>query len=837
MGVVYLGRDPVIGRLVALKTIRAVSEDDVEQREFQERFLREAQAAGILSHPNIVTVHDVGEDSATETSFIAMEYVEGKNLKQLLSEKTPFSSERVAEIVGQVAEALDYAHRRGIVHRDVKPANIIITPEGQVKITDFGIAKTEKSNLTTTGQFLGTPNYMSPEQVTGDAVDGRSDLFSLGVVLYELLTRKKPFSADNLTSISYKIVHEQFVPPETYDASIPPEFADGPRQGPLEGSGREVPARKRLRSRALRVQGARGRAADAPRPRPDGRRGREARVRGRGHGAPVPSSAARGSGTGPARAATGRRTLAVRHPRSDPGFSGSTGFTSRRGRSRHAGSRAASPGHGVRRPVRRGSCKAGRRARSACRTTGSSTNRLARRRARPRPLLRSCRSMTRSPTSTPRCPDPRWSNRPPRAPAASLFPLSTTFRRPPGSLTTARTVPRRSSGSTGWPASRPPPKARPADGDPDADRTARPGSRDPGPPRTRHPRTGPGTAVRRPADGDPPGHPAARPGAGGPGSRRAAVAAVVRRSADGDSPGDSCPGRTRSRWEGPSSRHRQPPAPSSSGTDRPTEILRSPFPPPAPVSVAPPPGSGHGGEEGATERIVDAMKLVAAGAPAPKAPSRPLPAAAARFRSRSLASAEAPLIAGAPRPGPRASATAPSARRAGSDSGTASEASQRAPAPDEEVDQRAVRRADHRCRPAGGRRHRRSPLVEEGEDRRAGAAVDEDREREVKELKEPHGGRGIASSPRGTHRRPSRSSARSFAASPTPRPPGTGWLAPKSRRGRGRRARRSTGRSRRGWPRPARPPRPASSTARSTSFPPSFFSSPRTRMRFRYGNP
>ena len=224
MGVVYLGRDPVIGRLVALKTIRAVSEDDVEQREFQERFLREAQAAGILSHPNIVTVHDVGEDSSTDTSFIAMEYVEGKNLKQLLIEKTPFTFERVAEIVGQVAEALDYAHRRGIVHRDVKPANIIITPENQVKITDFGIAKTEKSNLTTTGQFLGTPNYMSPEQVTGDAVDGRSDLFSLGVVLYELLTRKKPFTADNLTSISYKIVHEQFVPPETYDAGIPPEF-------------------------------------------------------------------------------------------------------------------------------------------------------------------------------------------------------------------------------------------------------------------------------------------------------------------------------------------------------------------------------------------------------------------------------------------------------------------------------------------------------------------------------------------------------------------------------------------------------------------------------------
>jgi serine/threonine protein kinase len=225
MGIVYLGRDPVIGRLVALKTILAIGEDETEQREFGERFLREAQAAGILSHPNIVTIHDVGEDPSSQTAFIAMEYVEGKNLKQLLQEKTAYTWERVAEIIGQVAEALDYAHRRGIVHRDVKPANIIITPEGGVKITDFGIAKIEHSNLTTEGQFLGTPNYMSPEQVTGDAVDGRTDLFSLGVVLYELLTRKKPFTADNLTSISFKIVHEPFVPPETYAAMVPPEFS------------------------------------------------------------------------------------------------------------------------------------------------------------------------------------------------------------------------------------------------------------------------------------------------------------------------------------------------------------------------------------------------------------------------------------------------------------------------------------------------------------------------------------------------------------------------------------------------------------------------------------
>jgi serine/threonine protein kinase len=226
MGVVYLAKDPVIGRMVAIKTIRVstVTEDDSESREFRERFIREAQTAGILSHSNIVTIHDIGEDADTQTSFIAMEYIEGKNLKTLLSEKTKFTYDQIAEMIAQVAEALDYAHRKGIIHRDIKPANIIITTDSKVKITDFGIAKIASSNLTTTGQFLGTPNYMSPEQVSGAPVDGRSDIFSLGVVLYELLTNRKPFQGENLTAISYKIVHEDFTPPAALSTAVPPEF-------------------------------------------------------------------------------------------------------------------------------------------------------------------------------------------------------------------------------------------------------------------------------------------------------------------------------------------------------------------------------------------------------------------------------------------------------------------------------------------------------------------------------------------------------------------------------------------------------------------------------------
>ena len=229
MGIVYLAKDPLIGRLVALKTIRpAAHSDDDETKEFQQRFVREAQAAGILNHPSIVTVHDIGQDDASGVSFIAMEYVEGQNLKEVLSQGRPLSFDQIGDVISQIADALDFAHSKGIVHRDVKPANIIILEGNRAKITDFGIAKIASgvSNLTSTGQFLGTPNYMAPEQIKGSPVDGRSDIFSLGICLYECLTRRKPFGGDSLTSISYKIVHESFPPLLEVNPQIPEGYED-----------------------------------------------------------------------------------------------------------------------------------------------------------------------------------------------------------------------------------------------------------------------------------------------------------------------------------------------------------------------------------------------------------------------------------------------------------------------------------------------------------------------------------------------------------------------------------------------------------------------------------
>jgi len=227
MGVVYLARDPLIGRLVALKTFRiGFSARDDEVAQYRSRFVREAQSAGILSHPNIVTVHDVVDEGLAGTCFIAMEYVKGTNLKQLLQRPDPFPLNFVVEVLAQVADGLDYAHSRGVVHRDIKPANILITPDNRVKITDFGIARIDSSNLTMEGQLLGTPNYMAPEQIQGREVDHRADIFSLGVVFYEMLTRRKPFQGENLTAVTHKIVYDAFTPPDEIVRDLPKAFSE-----------------------------------------------------------------------------------------------------------------------------------------------------------------------------------------------------------------------------------------------------------------------------------------------------------------------------------------------------------------------------------------------------------------------------------------------------------------------------------------------------------------------------------------------------------------------------------------------------------------------------------
>ncbi len=227
MGVVYLAKDPLIGRLVALKTFHLP--DGMEEKQFRQarnRFLREAQSAGILSHPNIVTIHDVVEKSAEGVTFFAMEYVRGTNLKQMLRSEDPLDLPTITDIIWQVAEALQYAHSKGVVHRDIKPANILITADRRAKLTDFGIARLHTSDLTLHGQLLGTPNYMAPEQVRGKEVDHRADIFSLGVVLYELLTRHKPFQGDHLTVVTHNIVNEAPTPPEEYVGRLPAELSE-----------------------------------------------------------------------------------------------------------------------------------------------------------------------------------------------------------------------------------------------------------------------------------------------------------------------------------------------------------------------------------------------------------------------------------------------------------------------------------------------------------------------------------------------------------------------------------------------------------------------------------
>jgi len=220
MGVVYQGFDPVIGRTVAVKTMLTEGLTPAEFEDFKARFQREAQAAGVLTHPNIVTVYDFGEDEGI--LYLAMEFLEGKSLQDLVEEQTVLAVETIAPMYEQVCSALDHAHSHKVIHRDIKPANIMILDSGLVKVTDFGIAKMMSMGMTQAGQILGTPNYMSPEQVKGRQIDGRSDIFALGVVLYELVTGEKPFGGQNITTVIYKIINENPIPPRELDATIHP---------------------------------------------------------------------------------------------------------------------------------------------------------------------------------------------------------------------------------------------------------------------------------------------------------------------------------------------------------------------------------------------------------------------------------------------------------------------------------------------------------------------------------------------------------------------------------------------------------------------------------------
>jgi eukaryotic-like serine/threonine-protein kinase len=222
MGVVYKAVDPVIGRTVAVKTIRLSEEGTgLSRPELLTRFQTEARAAGLLTHPNIVVVFDAGEEDGLY--YITMELVEGKSLQALLDGGHAFPLPRTLRIMEQTCSALQFAHERNVIHRDIKPANLMLTPDDTVKVTDFGTAKIlQFGTVQQTAHVMGTPSYMSPEQVKGRAVDGRSDIFSLGVMLYEMVTGEKPFPGQNITTVIYKIVNEGPVPPRQIDPSIHP---------------------------------------------------------------------------------------------------------------------------------------------------------------------------------------------------------------------------------------------------------------------------------------------------------------------------------------------------------------------------------------------------------------------------------------------------------------------------------------------------------------------------------------------------------------------------------------------------------------------------------------
>lgn len=221
-GVVYRAQDPAIGRVIAIKTIRLSDFTDENERErLRERLFREAQSAGMLSHPNIVTIYDIAEENGM--AYIFMECVDGPPLEKALGGSEPVPNDVALSLLRQTATALDYAHTKGIVHRDIKPANILIHEGNHAKITDFGVAKIMSQQMTQSGVMMGTPNYMSPEQVQGHAVDGRTDEFSLAVIAYEILTGEKPFLAEHLPALLFRIVREDPVPPQRLNPTLGPQ--------------------------------------------------------------------------------------------------------------------------------------------------------------------------------------------------------------------------------------------------------------------------------------------------------------------------------------------------------------------------------------------------------------------------------------------------------------------------------------------------------------------------------------------------------------------------------------------------------------------------------------
>lgn len=219
MGIVYKGRDPKLNRMTAIKTIRFSDEFDESQVDnIKEHFYREAEVVARLSHTNIVTIYDVGED--LDLSYLAMEYLEGVTLEKFTNKENLLSIKKCIAVIAQVCDALAYAHQHDIIHRDIKPANIMMLKDGSVKVTDFGIARAITSTKTRTGIIKGTPYYMSPEQTQGNELNGQSDVFSLGVVFYQLLTGKLPFYGDNMAAILYQTTSIEPEPPTTYNPAI-----------------------------------------------------------------------------------------------------------------------------------------------------------------------------------------------------------------------------------------------------------------------------------------------------------------------------------------------------------------------------------------------------------------------------------------------------------------------------------------------------------------------------------------------------------------------------------------------------------------------------------------